>query len=339
MKLFVNQKTRALGIAMLSGVLVFLLFAGVLVCVMPHRAAYAIWAGALVMAFYMMTCCIVYLRGQNRIIEYAKGQIIEYLSGNEHARIECDEEGELYRLFHEVNAMAAILNAHAAHEGEAKEFLRNTISDISHQLKTPLAALNIYNGIIQEEAGQQATVSEFAGLCEEELERIETLVQNLLKIARLDAGTVVFAKQETDTCDLAKRVKRHFAYRLSQEKKELRLSGEAGVMLLCDAVWMTEALDNLVKNALDHTKAGDVILLSWGLHAGRVQITVRDGGCGIHPEDLYHIFKRFYRSRFGTDTKGVGLGLPLVKAIVENHGGWIEVDSQPGQGTTFVLTF
>lgn len=339
MKLFVNRKARALGLAILSGILVFIVYSVILFWLMPQQAALPIWAGALVMAWFMAAACIIYLRGQNQIIEHAKAQIMAYLAGDENARIACDEEGELYRLFHEVNAMAAILNAHARHEGEAKEFLRNTISDISHQLKTPLAALNIYNGIIQQEAGQQATVSEFAGLCEEELERLETLVQSLLKIARLDAGTITLEKREADVCGLAERVKRHFAYRASREHKKLRLFGGEGVMLFCDAAWMTEALDNLVKNALDHTKEGDAIELSWKMHAGHVQITVRDEGCGIHPEDLYHIFKRFYRSRFGEDTQGIGLGLPLAKAIVEAHGGMIEVDSTVGAGTTFVLVF
>lgn len=339
MKLFVNRRTRVFGLTMLSGVFVFIFYSVFLLWWMPRQAALSIWAGALAMALFMMAVCLAYLKGQNRIIEDAKEQITEYLAGNENARIACDEEGELYRLFHEVNTMAGILNAHARRQEQAKEFLRDTISDISHQLKTPLAALNIYNGIILQEAGQRETVSEFAGLSEEELERIETLVQCLLKMAKLDAGTAVFEKREVDVAELAERVKRHFAHRASREKKELRLSGDEGVMLCCDAVWMTEALDNLVKNALDHTEEGEVIELSWKVHAGHVQIAVRDEGCGIHPEDLYHIFKRFYRSRFGEETKGTGLGLPLAKAIVEAHGGMIEVDSTPGAGTTFALTF
>ena len=339
MRLFVNRKTRALGIAVLSGVFVFFIFSVFLLWSMPDRAAFPIWVGALVMAFFMMSVCVIYLKGQNRVIEHAKGQITDYLAGNENARIACDEEGGLYRFFHEVNAMAAILNAHAENEERAKEFLKNTISDISHQLKTPLAALNIYNGIIQEEAGQRETVREFADLCEEELERIEMLVQNMLKITKLDAGAIVIEQSEVDVCDLMERVKKHFSYRAAQEKKELRLFGEEGVTLLCDVVWMAEALDNLVKNALDHTESGNVIELSWSTHSGHTQIAVKDSGCGIYPEDLYHIFKRFYRSRFFKDTKGIGLGLPLAKAVVEAHGGMIEVESQPGRGTAFYIIF
>ena len=88
-----------------------------------------------------------------------RDRIKDYIAGNRNARIECDEEGELYRLFHEVNSLVAVLNAHAENEGRSKRFMKDTISDISHQLKTPLAALNIYNGIIQQDADDAQTLS------------------------------------------------------------------------------------------------------------------------------------------------------------------------------------
>ena len=94
-----------------------------------------------------------------------------------------------------------------------------------------------------------------------------------------------------------------------------------------------------MKNALDHTREGDVIRIEWKQFASIVQIAVKDNGSGIHPEDLYHIFKRFYRSRFSQDTQGSGLGLPLAKAVVEAHGGTIEVDSQLGAGSSFLMNF
>lgn len=129
--------------------------------------------------------CFVYFNRQNQIMEQAILQINAYLDGDRNARIECDNEGELYRLLHSINSLAAVLNAHADNELREKEFLKNTISDISHQLKTPLAALNIYNGLLQDEDIEVSSVKEFAGLSEQELDRIETLVQSLLKITRL----------------------------------------------------------------------------------------------------------------------------------------------------------
>lgn len=250
-----------------------------------------------------------------------------------------DEEGELNKLFHKINSLASTLNAHAENELKSKEFLKDTISDISHQLKTPLTALNIYNGILQDESENLPAIQEFAQLSEQELDRIETLVQNLLKITKLDAGTIVIDKKMENISEIMESVKRHFSFRVEKEGKVIGLSGDRDLDLLCDRNWLTEAIDNIVKNALDHTEKGDCISIKWECFASVVQIIINDNGSGIHPEDLYHIFKRFYRSRYSKDTQGIGLGLPLAKAIIEAHNGTIEVNSELGRGTSFIINF
>ena len=280
-----------------------------------------------------------YFKKQNQVMEQAVSQLQAYLDGDHNARIECDEEGELYRLFHTVNSMAAVLNAHADNELREKEFLKNTISDISHQLKTPLAALNIYNGLLQDGDMELSAVKEFTDLSEQELDRIEILVQNLLKITKLDAGAIVLEKATENVADIMRDIELHFAYRARQEKKEIILSGSDHLSLFCDRDWLNEAIDNIVKNAFDHTESGATIRVAWKELPSGVQIVITDNGCGIHPEDIHHIFKRFYRSRFSKDKQGIGLGLPLAKAIVEAHNGTIEVDSELGIGTTFTMNF
>ena len=246
-----------------------------------------------------------YFKKQNQVMEQAVSQINAYLDGDHNARIDCDDEGELYRLFHTVNSLAAVLNAHADNELREKEFLKNTISDISHQLKTPLAALNIYNGLLQDGDMELSAVKEFADLSEQELDRIETLVQNLLKITKLDAGAIVLEKATENVADMMRDIELHFAYRARQEKKKIILSGSDYLSLFCDRDWLSEAIDNIVKNAFDHTESGAVIGITWRALPSGIQIVVRDNGCGIHPEDIHHIFKRFYRSRFSKDTQGM----------------------------------
>ena len=282
--------------------------------------------------------CFCYFHKQYKIMETAVTEIDEYLTGNTDARIECDDEGEMYRLFHSVNTLVAVLNAHTESELRAKEFLKDTISDISHQLKTPLAALNIYNGILQSETENLPDLKEFTVLSEQELDRIESLVQNLLKITRLDAGTIILERNFENVSDIMHDIEQHFAYRAKQEQKELILSGDDDITLFCDREWMMEAVSNLVKNAFDHTDAGKRIFIEWKRMSDMLQIVVKDNGCGIHSEDIYHIFKRFYRSRFSKDTQGIGLGLPLAKTIVELHGGNIKVDSVLGKGSVFMIT-
>ena len=304
---------------------------------LPDWAPLCLLVLSLLTAGGILASCIRYFLQQERTLEEAQAQINALLSGDCTARISCDEDGELFKLFHSVNTMAAVMAAHANKETQAKEFLKNTIADISHQLKTPLAALNIYNGLLQGEAADLPNIREFADLSEQELDRIETLVQNLLKITRLDAGTLVTQKALENVGDMMGEIEQHFSYRARQEQKTLQFSGPETTMLFCDREWFMEAVSNLAKNALDHTKSGDTVSISWRELPSQVRITVTDTGSGIHPEDIYNIFKRFYRSRFSKDTQGVGLGLPLAKAIIEAHDGMIQVDSALGRGSIFTV--
>lgn len=339
MKILANRKIKGLFLRVLLGTLAFTLLSVSFVILNLEGAAIYILFCSIVIMIAVLVFCFLYFREQNEIMEDAVTQITEYISGNRAARIECDEEGELYRLFHEVNTLVAILNAHAENERKSKQFLKNTISDISHQLKTPLAALNIYNGLMQGETEELPELQELASLSEKELDRIEMLVQNLLKITKLDAGSIVFEKMSQNVADMMGEIELHFAYRAKQEQKELILSGDEHISMLCDRDWMIEALENIVKNAFDHTGSGDSIQIEWKTSASMVQIMIKDNGSGIHPEDMHYIFKRFYRSRFSKDKQGIGLGLPLTKMIVEAHNGMVEVDSELGVGATFILNF
>ena len=339
MKIFANKDIKQFFLSIAVVMVIFLLISELSVYVLYKELSLPLLLLFLLMTGSVLVICFWYFNRQHGIMESAVTQIDSFLAGDTDARIDCDSEGELYRLFHSVNTLAAVLNAHAANENREKEFLKNTISDISHQLKTPLAALNIYNGLLQGEAEELPTIKEFATLSEQELDRIEMLVQNLLKITKLDAGSIVIEKAVENVSDMMNDIELHFAYRAKQEQKEIVLSGSDSISLLCDRDWMIEAIDNIVKNDLDHTHKGDSVHIEWRQFASVVQITIKDNGSGIHPEDLHHIFKRFYRSRFSKDTQGIGLGLPLAKAIIEAHNGTIEVDSELGVGTTFVINF
>ena len=339
MKIFANKEIKKLFLSVsVIWVVSLLLIQGFLWLRYQQFSLFLLLVSVLAGTSILAVCCS-YFRKQNQIMEQAVSQINAYLDGNRNARIECDYEGELYRLFHSVNSLAAVLNAHADNELREKEFLKNTISDISHQLKTPLAALNIYNGLLQDKDIEVSSVKEFADLSEQELDRIETLVQSLLKITRLDAGAIVLEKNAENVADMMRDIELHFAYRARQEKKKIILSGSDHLSLFCDRDWLSEAIDNIVKNAFDHTESGATIRVAWKELPSGVQIVITDNGCGIHPEDIHHIFKRFYRSRFSKDKQGIGLGLPLAKAIVEAHNGTIEVDSELGIGTTFTMNF
>ena len=281
----------------------------------------------------------IYIRRQRKVLAKADTVITRFLSGDTGQRIDSEETGDWYSLFHRINELAAILSAQAEHEKQTRVFLQDMISDVSHQLKTPLAALKMYDEIMAQEGTDRETIHAFSQKSLREIRRVEDVVYTLLKIARLDAGTVRMEKAEENMEMLLKDVTERFETLAAQEAKEIVLSGSSDVSLYCDALWMSEALGNVVKNALEHTGKGGKVVISWERTPLLTNIVVEDNGTGIHQEDIHNIFKRFYRSRFSQDTHGIGLGLPLAKSIVEAHQGTISVTSRVGRGSRFVLSF
>lgn len=281
----------------------------------------------------------LYLQRQHKAFNNAENTIRQFLDGNTTSRIECSQAGDWYSLFHAINEMATILSAHAENQRQTKEFLQDIISDVSHQIKTPLSALKMYHEIIESHKDDAATVSSFTEKSQREIKRMEDVIYTLLKLARLDAGIIQMEKSEENVSILMQDVLERFETWAEREHKTITLFGKEDVILLCDALWVSEAIGNIIKNALEHTENGGHIGVKWSQSPLMTQIEISDDGKGIHPEDLYNIFKRFYRSRLSSDVHGIGLGLPLAKSIVEAHSGTISVTSTPGTGTTFTLNF
>ena len=305
---------------------------------LKHTAA--LFGGMLFSIFLAVFLTVwIYIRKQNKAIAKADTVITRFLSGDTGQRIDSEETGDWYSLFHRINELASILSAQAEHEKQTREFLQGMISDVSHQLKTPLAALKMYDEIMAQEGTDRETILAFSQKSLREIRRVEDVVYTLLKIARLDAGTVRMEKAEENLEMLLKDVTERFETLATQDAKEIVLSGSSDVSLYCDALWMSEALGNVVKNALEHTGRGGKVVISWERTPLLTNIIVEDNGTGIHQEDIHNIFKRFYRSRYSQDTHGIGLGLPLAKSIVEAHQGTVSVTSRVGRGSRFVLSF
>lgn len=147
MKIFVNKDIKRLFLFISVILVLFLLLSQCIVWLLYRRASSFLLFLTLMTSAGILLRLFLYFRKQNRIMEEAVEKMDSYLAGDTNARIDCDDEGEMYRLFHTVNSLVAVLNAHAEKESRSKGFLKNTISDISHQLKTPLAALKVYNGL------------------------------------------------------------------------------------------------------------------------------------------------------------------------------------------------
>lgn len=272
-----------------------------------------------------------------------------YINGDYSQHLPQKGEGSIYHVFYLIEQLATMLQAKGEAEHRTKEFLKNTISDISHQLKTPLAALSMYQEIMENEPGNTDVIKEFSRKMGLALTRMEQLIQSMLKITRLDAGSIVFEKRNCRIPELVEHSLEELTTRAETENKSILLTypkehGARSVpgssdTLVCDREWTSEAIGNIVKNALDHTDSGDVIRISWECSPYMARIRIADTGNGIAPEDIHHIFKRFYRSKASLDTQGIGLGLPLAKSIIEGQGGVISVQSVLHEGTAFTLSF
>lgn len=225
-------------------------------------------------------------------------------------------------------------------ERNGKEFLKNTISDISHQLRTPLSALLMYHEIMSDEPDNIKTVKEYLDKTGASLQRMEQLIQSMLKITRLDAGSIIFEKRCCLLSDLIECSVQELTTRAENESKDIVIDGPSGEVIVCDWEWTCEALGNIVKNALDHTdNIKGKVHITWEYTPTMVRIFISDNGTGISQKDLHHIFKRFYRSKRSVDIPGIGLGLPLAKSIIEGQGGILSVESRLGEGTTFIISF
>jgi signal transduction histidine kinase len=278
-------------------------------------------------------------RTHDRRIEHAITQTHIFLAGNTTVRLEDRGDGSLPRLFATINSMATTLTAYVDKERHSKEVLRDAIADISHQLKTPLAALRMYNEIIQNEHTYNPVVDGFNAKSAREVDRMEILIQNLLKLTKLDTGLIALQTHPHNLKQFLEDCAEEFQTRAEQERKSINVDCGEKITLSLDNVWLLEAVSNLIKNALDHTNRGDSIEVLANETPVVTTITIRDSGCGIHPEDIHHIFKRFYRSRFSKDQQGIGIGLTLSKAIVEQHGGSLVVESVLGMGSAFQIIF
>lgn len=289
--------------------------------------------------FLLLGISLFFLHKRDRLYRQAFSIIDNYIGGDYSRRLPQTEEGAVYQLFSSVDRLATMLQAQNETEYRSKVFLRNTISDISHQLRTPLAALSMYQEIMENEPGHPAVIQKFTVKTELALNRMEQLIESMLKITRLDAGSIVFEKKTCSLSELVSHAVNDLTTRAADECKEILLEGSSEELLVCDPAWTSEAIDNIVKNALDHTGYGGTIHISWDTSPITTRIMISDNGTGIAPEDIHHIFKRFYRSHRPSDTPGLGLGLPLAKSIVEGQGGTISVQSAPHAGTTFTLLF
>ncbi len=258
--------------------------------------------------------------------------------GIERLDVRDNEEGELSILKNEVYKLTLKLINQAELLKRDKTYLADSISDISHQLKTPLTSMMVMADLLSEDEIPAEKRREFLRNIQSGLERIQWLVQSLLKLSRLDADAVEMKQEKVQVDELLDKALEPLLIPMELKNQHLIKKGSSDVTFTGDFQWTTEAISNIVKNCLEHTKDDGELTISYGQNNLYTNIIIEDNGEGIDPEDLPHIFERFYKGK-NASSESVGIGLALSKTIINRQKGTVEVSSTPGRGTTFVIKF
>jgi two-component system phosphate regulon sensor histidine kinase PhoR len=224
---------------------------------------------------------------------------------------------------------------------QTERLRRELTANVSHELRTPLTSIKGFSETLLDGAMRdEATSRRFLGIINSETDRLVKLVDDLLDLSLLESKRVALELQPVDVGMLVSHTVDKLKPLAQTQRLSLHQTAPPGIVVTADADRLAEVLTNLVDNALKYTPEGGRVDVEVAAVNGEVEVLVNDSGRGIGPEDLPHVFERFYRAdRSRTrDSGGTGLGLAIAKHIVEAHGGRISVSSQPNEGTTFKVT-
>jgi len=273
--------------------------------------------------------------------------------GDLSARAPVSRRDEIGTLAARFNEMASRLQESFQALAADRDQLRRFVADVSHELRTPIAALSTFIELLRTADDDPAARAEFLAESAAQVERLDRLTVNLLELSRLDAGLLPMDLAPEDVADLLQRTRGRWAPRAAQRHIGLQLVFPEGhPRVRCDRLRIEQVFDNLVGNAVKFVGEGGTVTIGAATRPGTspatapgpegavglVEFWVQDNGPGIAPEDLPHIFERFYRGRQAGQSDGSGLGLAIVHAILAAHGSSIQVTSEPGQGSKFTFS-
>ncbi|MBU3144662.1 HAMP domain-containing sensor histidine kinase [Clostridium sp. CF012] len=271
-----------------------------------------------------------------RRLTFAAKKVVE---GEYDIAINESREGDFSKLAISFNSMRGIIRSNLSDLKREKQFLVDLLSDISHQLKTPLSSVILYNDIMVTKELAQNQRSMFLLNNQNQLEKMNWLIKNILKLAKLDAKAIEIVKEKQSLNETVQDAIDALESKASEAKVVITFKEKEEIVFMHDRLWLEEALINIIKNGIEHTTPGGTINLELMENPLYTRIIIEDTGEGINEADLPNIFKRFYKGKASKKSESIGIGLALSKSIVEAHNGMIEVRSKVDIGTRFIITF
>lgn len=248
-------------------------------------------------------------------------------------------EGELSILKNEISKTTTMLRQVADNSVKDKLNLKDSLGDISHQLKTPLTSITIMiDNILDNPDMDEKIRKKFLINIKREILNINFLVMSLLKLSKFDANVVKFNKESVYLKDIIIESIKNVSMIKELKNITIKVSGDDNIKLLCDFKWQVESITNILKNSIEHTSEYGTVEVNYSENKLYTRILIKDNGKGIDSGDLPHIFDRFYKGENGSDDS-FGIGLSLSKTIIEKEGGSITVKSTPNIGTIFTIKY
>jgi signal transduction histidine kinase len=286
----------------------------------------------------LIGCSLLFTSWRYRELEKLSGYLRQISGGDYSLDVRDNHEGELSILKNDIYKVTLTLSEQRALLQQDKIQLTDAISDISHQLKTPLTSMMVMADLLSDAKLPVMKRTEFTRNIRIQLERIEWLVSSLLKLSKIDAGTVKFKKDQIAVERLVQKALEPVMIPMDIKEQTVAIIGEDTVTFVGDLNWTAEAVINILKNCVEHTHEGGVISISFSENALFTEIVIADNGKGIPKEDIPYIFKRFYKGRHANEDS-VGIGLAMAHSIITSQNGDINVKSEKDKGTQFQIKF
>ena len=255
--------------------------------------------------------------------------------------LEFDElsEDKLSILKQEIYKTTIMLKEHAENSLKDKVNLKNSLQDISHQLKTPLTSINIMLDNVIDNPDMDIEIRQgFIKQIKREINNITFLVGAILKLSKFEANSITFNREEISVKKIINETVKNVSNLSDLKNVNIEIKDRCKNKIKCDYKWQVEALTNILKNAIEYSYAGNKVIIDCEDNNIYTQIKIEDFGKGMDDEDTLNIFKRFYKSK-EANKDSVGIGLSLSKTIIEKDKGIIIVESKKGQGTTFIIKY
>lgn len=290
-----------------------------------------------ILLFLVLTIVVTYIKYIfNKLLKV--NMDIENIINNDY-KIKDDfkEEGIFNRIYSDLNKLSRSLNLKVRNLDREKESIKELVTDISHQLKTPLASLKLYNTLLIEEELEEEEKMEFLQTNKLSINKLHNLIDSLVNISRLEANMISIKKENKGIKSTLTKAIDSVRVKATQKQISIELEDFDDIQILHDSKWTEESIFNVIDNGVKYTDENGKINISVSQTINFVRIDIKDNGIGIDKLEFNNIFKRFYRNSEVEDIEGSGVGLYLSRKILEQQGGNIIVSSKKGEGSKFSL--